>query len=129
MMELSEKLKRFARESWEKRENVWRRLPQWTAAERGRQGTERTLFQYLAGTLPLTDLGDYGPELVSDAVREGLRVREEFPWCAALPEEIFCKDLLCPRVNNEALAPCREEFRRELRAELEIIQYGCMKGE
>ena len=114
MMELSEKLKRFARESWEKRENVWRRLPQWTAAERGRQGAERTLFQYLAGTLPLTDLGDYGPELVSDAVREGLRVREEFPWCAALPEEIFLKSLLCPRVNNEALAPCRELFRREL---------------
>ena len=49
---------------------------------------EALLLRALLATLPLSDLGDYGPELLLGCVRHSLRVRGEFPWCAALPEEL-----------------------------------------
>ncbi|RKJ41360.1 transglutaminase domain-containing protein [Acutalibacter sp. 1XD8-33] len=119
MMELSEKFLEFARAAWTGRGAVWARLPCWREKLESLEGEARVLFQYLAGTLPLTDLGDYAPELVLDSVREGLLVREEFPWCTALSEELFCKDVLYPRVNTEKLDPCRGMFRRELALRLE----------
>ena len=43
-----------------------------------------------------------------------MAVREEFPWCQALAEHRFLKDVAYPRVNTEELAPCRELFHDAL---------------
>ena len=76
---------------------------------------ESLLLKGLLATLPLSDLGDYGPELLLGSVRHGLRVRAEFPWCRELPEDLFFRQVLYPRVNNEQLSPCRELFYGKLR--------------
>ena len=87
----------------------------WEAALASCGEEEALLLRALLATLPLSDLGDYGPELLLGCVRHGLRVRGEFPWCAALPEELFFRQVLYPRVNNEQLAPCRALFYEKLR--------------
>lgn len=115
----SHEFQRWAREAWEARAWLWKRAPAWAEALSRAQGDEAVCFQAAAATLPPTDLGDVPPELVMGMVRHGLEVREEFPWCGALPERDFFKYVLYPRINNEELSECRGLFRRELRPRLE----------
>lgn len=75
---------------------------------------EKIWYRYVLATLPLSDLGDYGPELLLKIVREALEVRRDFSWCRELPEEIFLLHVLYPRINNEALSDCRSLFRDAL---------------
>ena len=75
---------------------------------------EALLLSYLYATLPSADLGDYSPRFFREAARQALAARREFPWCAALPESLFLREVLCPRVNNEELSPCRELFCSQL---------------
>ena len=75
---------------------------------------EVLLLSYLYVTLPRADLGDYSPRFFREAARQALAARREFPWCAALPESLFLREVLCPRVNNEELSPCRELFCSQL---------------
>ena len=78
-------------------------------------GEEETLLlKYVLATLPLSDLGDYRPELFLRFVRHALRAREEFSWCAGLPEHLFLKDVLYPRLNTEELSDCRDMFYEAL---------------
>ena len=77
-------------------------------------GEERPLLAYYYATLPLTDVGDYSPAYFLSVARQALAVREEFPWCQALAEHRFLKDVAYPRVNTEELAPCRELFHDAL---------------
>lgn len=108
---------RYTETAWPRRKSA---LPEalaeiWEAALASCGEEEALLLRALLATLPLSDLGDYGPELLLGCVRHGLRVRAGFPWCAALPEELFFRQVLCPRVNNEQLAPCRALFYEKLR--------------
>ena len=108
---------RYTETAWPRRKSA---LPEalaeiWEAALASCGEEEALLLRALLATLPLSDLGDYSPELLLDCVRHSLRVRGEFPWCAALPEELFFRQVLCPRVNNEQLAPCRALFYEKLR--------------
>ena len=75
---------------------------------------EALLLSYLYVTLPSADLGDYSPRFFREAACQALAARREFPWCAALPESLFLREVLCPRVNNEELSPCRELFCSQL---------------
>ena len=75
---------------------------------------EALLLSYLYATLPSADLGDYSPRFFREAARQALAARREFPWCAALSESLFLREVLCPRVNNEELSPCRELFCSQL---------------
>lgn len=75
---------------------------------------EKILLQYILATLPLSDLGDYGPGFFLQFVKNALQVREEFSWCAALPEHIFLLDVAYPRINTEELADCRGLFYNAL---------------
>lgn len=75
---------------------------------------EELLLRYLLATLPLSDLGDYEPELLLKFVREALKVREEFSWCRKLPEHLFLLWVLYPRINTERLEDCRGLFREQL---------------
>lgn len=71
---------------------------------------EAVLLTYYYATLPLTDVGDYPPALFLETARQALRVREEFSWCAALPEHLFLRDVAYPRINTEELEDCRGLF-------------------
>lgn len=95
------------------------RRPEVEQALAGCGEEERLLLSFVYATLPITDVGDYSPAGFLQGVRHALRVREEFPWCAALPEHRFLKDVLYPRVNTEELSPCREQFYEELRPRVE----------
>ena len=80
----------------------------------GCRGEEAAVLRWELATLPLWDLGEYGPELFLNEARQALAAREEFPWGRGLPDALFLREVACPRVNNEGLAPCRELFRGEL---------------
>ena len=80
----------------------------------GCRGEEAPVLRWELATLPLWDLGEYGPELFLGEARQALAAREEFPWGRELPDALFLREVACPRVNNEGLAPCRELFRGEL---------------
>lgn len=112
-------LARFAEAGWQRVLGLLKeRSPQTAGAleQERTAGTpeEQLLFAYLVGTLPITDLGDYPPALLMEHVRHGLKLQEEFSWCQALPEPIFLKDVLPPRVNTESLSPCRPVFYEQL---------------
>ena len=109
---------RYTETAWSRRKSA---LPEalaeaWEAALASCGEEEALLLRALLAALPLSDLGDYSPELLLGCVRHSLRVRAEFPWCAALPEELFFRQVLCPRVNNEQLAPCRAAMPTARRA-------------
>lgn len=114
-MTFSNELKRYAELAWGRRRaslgdlagEAERVLRECTAEE-------AVLLTYVMGTLPLSDLGDYGPAFFLGFVRHALRVREEFSWCRALPERLFLRDVLYPRINTEGLADCRDLFHGAL---------------
>ena len=88
--------------------------------ELGQCGPEEgLLLSFLYATLPWTDIGDYSPGFFRNFVRQALEVRKRFSWCAALPEHLFLKDVLYPRINTEELADCRELFRQALEKRVE----------
>lgn len=116
---MNEKLKVYAENCWRRRAGALRTgAPALLEEIAGLLGScreeEKPYFQFVLGALPLSDLGDYPPELLFSFVREGLKAREEFPWCRELPEVRFLLDVLFPRINTEELADCRGLFRREL---------------
>jgi transglutaminase-like putative cysteine protease len=78
------------------------------------QGDEGLLLSFLYASMPITDVGDYSPEYFLSVVRQALKVREEFSWCGALPEHLFLKDVLYPRINTEELSDCRGLFHDAL---------------
>lgn len=118
MIMFSREFERWAQAGWQARDWLWERVPAWPEALDRLEGAERAAFQAAGATLPATDLGDYPPELVLSVLRDGLAAREDSPWCRALPERVFWKDVLCPRVNNEELSDCRGLFRQELEPRL-----------
>lgn len=75
---------------------------------------EKVLLSYYYATLPLTDVGDYPPALFLETARQALRVREEFSWCAALPEHLFLRTVAYPRINTEELEDCRGLFYEKI---------------
>lgn len=75
---------------------------------------ESVLLSYYYATLPLVDLGDYSPAYFQEVARQASAVREEFPWCAALPEYLFLRSVAYPRINTEELEPCRKLFHDAL---------------
>lgn len=75
---------------------------------------ELRYVKYVLATLPISDLGEYDPQLFVGCVRHALRCREEFSWCKALSERDFLLWVLYPRINNEELSDCRGLFSTEL---------------
>ena len=75
---------------------------------------EAVLLSYFYATMPIADIGDYPPAYFREVARQALAVREEFPWCTALPEHLFLRDVAYPRINTEELADCRKLFHDQL---------------
>ena len=111
---LSEKTAGFAAARWEARLPLLKKAPELMALHARLAGEAKELLTYLMATLPVQDLADTTAALWQEAVEEALLAREAWPWCQALPEHLFLLYLLCPRVNNEQLSPCRGLFRQEL---------------
>jgi len=114
MMELSAEFQAYSEALWQARRGLLGdRAPKW---ERGlaSSGEDAPLLQYILSSVPLSDLGEYPTELFASFARHARTVRETFPWCRALPEPLFLRDVLAPRINTEELADCRGLFCQEL---------------
>lgn len=108
---LQEYTERFWRRRQEELQDAGKRFEQ-ALSRCGEE--ERLLLRYVLSTLPLSDLGEYPPELFLGFVREARKAREDFSWCAALPEHLFLREVLSPRINTEQLEDCRGLFRKAL---------------
>ena len=114
---------RYTETAWPRRKSA---LPEalaeiWEAALASCGEEEALLLRALLATLPLSDLGDYGPELLLGCVRHSLRVRGGISLVRRPAEELFFRQVLCPRVNNEQLAPCRALFYEKLRPRVAVL--------
>ncbi len=76
---------------------------------------ERFALEFLYAHMPINDLADYDGELFLTHVRQALRMREEMPWGASVPDELFLHYVLPPRINNERIEDYRDEIAGELR--------------
>lgn len=110
-MAVSKQLCRYAREGFE------RRVPMLGARRQEiMQGMahcteeERVLMQFLYGTMPLRDAGEYGFDLFLSFVRHALMVYETMEWCREIPEDIFLHYILYYRINSENIEDCRRFF-------------------
>ncbi len=65
---------------------------------------------YFYETLPLSDVGNYPPELFEAFAAHGCWLRENVAWCKDLPEELYRSEVLYPRINDEELSDCRKVF-------------------
>ena len=64
---------------------------------------EPELLKFLYAYMPLSDLADYPVEFFADNARMALKARDEMPWSAKIPDDIFLHYILPVRVNNENL--------------------------
>lgn len=78
------------------------------------QGEEQVYLRYILGTLPPSDLAEYGAAFFLNILRQALAARRDFSWCGDLSERQFLLQVAYPRIHDEALSDCRELFRRAL---------------
>ncbi|WP_246281369.1 transglutaminase domain-containing protein [Saccharibacillus qingshengii] len=76
---------------------------------------ERLALEFLYAHMPINDLADYDGELFLTHVRQALRMREEMPWGASVPDDLFLHYVLPPRINNERIEDYRDKIAGELR--------------
>lgn len=67
-------------------------------------------FRYLYMTMPLSDIGNYAPEIYLDFARCAAALYHDEVRLRALPEEIFLNYVLYHRVNEEEIDECRMLF-------------------
>lgn len=83
--------------------------------ERPMTTEEREALKFLYAYSPLIDLTVYGGDFLLENVRMSLKVKEEMPWGAKIPETVFRHFVLPVRGHNESLDSSRLVFYRELR--------------
>ncbi len=71
---------------------------------------ERFLMEYLYATMPLSDITNYDFELFYEYAKQAIYLKENTPWGATIPEDIFLNYVLHYRINNEAIENCRKIF-------------------
>lgn len=112
---ISEQLRRYAQENFcrrlpffgQAREEILQNLSQCT-------DEEQVLMQFLYGTMPLRDVGEYPFSLFLCYVTHSLMVYRSMEWCKNLPEDIFLHYVLYCRVNAEPIEDCRKFFYDQL---------------
>lgn len=75
---------------------------------------EQVLMQFLYGTMPLRDAGEYDFSVFLGFVRHALMLRETMEWCRDISEEMFLHYILYYRINTEAIEDCRPFFYGQL---------------
>lgn len=114
MTGLSGRAGEYIRALWQaRRGRLGEAAPAWEK-EIEAAGEDGLFLRYILSTLPLSDLGEYPAALFVGFARHARMVREAFPWCRELPEHLFLREVLGPRVNTEELSDCRGLFYEEL---------------
>lgn len=80
---------------------------------------EPELLRFLYAYMPLSDLADYPVEFFADNARMALKARDEMPWSAKIPDDIFLHYILPVRVNNENLDTFRSVMYGEIKERVE----------
>ena len=75
---------------------------------------EAVAMRYLYACMPYSDIGNYPIETFLDFARHGVWLYEHKERVRELPEEIFARYVLCHRVNEEEIRPCRTLFYEQL---------------
>lgn len=75
---------------------------------------EADAMEFLYRSMPLSDKLMYTPEFYLRNVRTALKVRQEMPWGASVPDDIWKHFVLPVRGNNEYLDDFRSHYYPEL---------------
>lgn len=113
---LSQHLKQYAREKYASRKPYYETIQE--ELERGMAGCteeEKTLMEFLYGTMPLRDAGEYPFAVFKSYVVHSLWLREHVEWCRELEEDIFIHHVLYCRINSEDITDCRHFFYEQLK--------------
>ncbi|MDR2066044.1 MAG: transglutaminase-like domain-containing protein [Prevotellaceae bacterium] len=76
---------------------------------------EREAMKFLYAFMPVGDIADYDSRFFLENVRASFVARNEMPWGASIPEDIFRHFVLPVRVNNENMDNSRMIFYNELK--------------
>jgi hypothetical protein len=71
---------------------------------------EKEAVAYLISYMPERDLQELNKDYILENVRYALKAKQEFLWCANLPEEIFFNEVLPHSSINETRDRWRKEF-------------------
>ncbi|MCI5647837.1 MAG: transglutaminase-like domain-containing protein [Fusicatenibacter sp.] len=115
-MMFSERLQQYASEKFENRKKYYG--PVLDEIEKGLahcSEEEAVLLQFLYGTMPVRDAGEYDFEVFHGYVRHAVFLRKEVAWCRELPEDLFVNYVLYYRINSEDITDCRAFFYGEIR--------------
>lgn len=89
---------------------VWESTPGPLPSLDGLTPEETLLCQLAYGTLPASDTASLDLDVILGYARHALFLRENSPFCAALPEDLFLHFVFYPRVNSENIVDCRRFF-------------------
>ena len=82
---------------------------------------QREGMAYLIAYMPDSDLVSLPAQLLADNVAYAYRAREEFPWCAKLPDSVFLAEVL-PYYN---ITESRDNWRPEFYRRFAPMVEGC----
>lgn len=83
---------------------------------------DREALAFLVANLPPVDLATVDGAFLLETVRLGRKAREAFPWGESVPEDVYLRYVLPPRVSQEPLERWRPHFLAELTPRLEGIE-------
>lgn len=75
---------------------------------------KRVLLNFLYGTMPIRDIGEYSFSLFLEFVNHALMLRQTIEWCKRLPEDLFLHYVLYHRINSENIVSCRPFFYHQI---------------
>lgn len=81
----------------------------------GVTATQKDGLDFLYAYMPVGDVADHPVDLYLANVRSSLDAREQMPWGARIPSDLFLHYVLPVRINNENLDSSRVDFYDELR--------------
>ena len=90
-------------------------------ALRGAPKEDRTAVSFLIAEMAAADLATVDGPFLLDTARLAREAREGFPWGGGVPEEVYLRYVLPPRISQEPLEPWREHLMGELAQRLEGI--------
>lgn len=76
---------------------------------------QKEALKFLYAYMSLGDIADYDPSLYVDGVKYAYLAKQEMPWGATIPKDVFRHFVLPLRVNNENLDSARTVFYKELK--------------
>lgn len=122
---VSDALRKYAKEQYHRRRPLL--LGYREGIEKGMDACteeERVLMEFLYGTMPLGDVGEYDFSVFLGFVRHARMLRETMAWCRGLPEDIFLHHVLYYRINNERIEDCRRFFYDQIAGRIQGMTMG-----